>query len=93
MIVEAVPALPHRYIRELKRQRRRRLPKRHLKSEVALLQTLSYRIQFVNSWHFFLELSSKGCIEVQKKKKKVVALCSRITTKREIRHFHVVVVQ
>ena len=38
------------YIRKLKRQRRRRLRKRHLKSEVALLQTLSrlfYLIQIL----------------------------------------------
>ena len=38
----------------------------------------------------FLELNSKDCIRVQEKKKKVVVVCS---TKREIRHFHVVVVQ
>ena len=45
-----------------KQQRRRRLRKRHLKSEGALLQTLSrvfFLIQFVKSWQFFLELNSK----------------------------------
>ena len=37
---------------------------------------------------FFLGLNSKDCIRVQEKKKKVVVVCS---TKREIRHFVVVV--
>ena len=32
-------------------------------------------------------------MDVQEKKKKVVVLCSRPFIKREIRHFHVVVVQ
>jgi len=49
--------------RELKQPRRRRLRRRHLKSEVALLQTLSclfHLVQFVKCWQFFLELSSKN---------------------------------
>ena len=37
----------------------------------------------------FLELNSKRYIEVQEKKNNVVVLCSA-STKREIRHFHVV---
>ena len=48
--------------KELKQHRRRRLRKRHLKSEVALLQTLSrlfHRVKFVKFWQFFLELNSK----------------------------------
>ena len=48
--------------RELKKHRRRRLRKRLLKSEVALLQTLLrlfHRVKFVKCWHFFLELNSK----------------------------------
>ena len=48
--------------KELKQHRRRRLRKRHLKSEVALLQTLSrlfHRAKFVKFWQFFLELNSK----------------------------------
>ena len=49
------PALPafSRIQRELKLPRRRRLRKRHLKSEVALLQTLSrlfHLVQFVKCW-------------------------------------------
>ena len=48
--------------KELKQHRRRRLRKRLLKSEVALLQTLSHLfhvVQSVKCWHFFLELNSK----------------------------------
>ena len=43
-------------IRELQQQRRRQQRKRHLKSEVALLQTLSrlfHLVQFVKYWQFF----------------------------------------
>ena len=43
-------------VREFKQQQRRRLRKRHLKSDVALLQTLSrlfHLAQFVKSWQFF----------------------------------------
>ena len=42
--------------RELKQQRRRRLRKRHLKSEFALLQTLSrlfHLVYFVKFWQTF----------------------------------------
>ena len=68
-------------VRKHKQQRRRRLRKRHLKSEVTLLQTLSllfHLVCFVKcwpkcSWSWIL----KDCIKVQEKKKKVVALCSR----------------
>ena len=74
-------------IRELQQQRRRQQRKRHLKSEVALLQTLSrlfHLVQFIRYWQFFGgSLILKDCIEVQGKKNKVVVLCSR---------FHVVVV-
>ena len=47
--------------REFKQHRRRRLRKRHLKSEVALRQTLSrlfHLVQFVKYWPYFLELTS-----------------------------------
>ena len=49
-------------IRELKHQRRRQLRKRSLKSEFALLQTLSrlfYLVQFVKCGRIFLKLNSK----------------------------------
>ena len=48
------------------------------KSKVGLLQTLSGLFQldqFVKCWHIFLELNSK---RMEKKKKKVVVLCSRL---------------
>ena len=66
--------------RELKQQRRRRLPKRHLKSEFAPLQTLSrlfHLVYFVKCWQMFLELNSKGLYQSSGKEKKVVVLCSR----------------
>ena len=66
--------------RELKQQRRRRLRKRHLKSEFALLQTLSrlfHLVYFVKCWQMFLELNSKGLYQSSGKEKKVVVLCSR----------------
>ena len=49
-------------ISELKQQWRRRLRKRHLKSEVVFPQTLSrlfHLVQFVKCWQIFLELNSK----------------------------------
>ena len=66
------------YNRQLKQERRRRLRKRHLKSEFALLQTLSrYSISFSSSnvGDFFRSWILKEYIEVQEKKKK--SLCSR----------------
>ena len=62
---------------ELKQHRWRRLRKRHLKSEVALLQTLDrlfHLVQFVKCWQFLLKLNSN---RIQRKKKQLVALCSR----------------
>ena len=72
------PPLP--YKGAFKQRRRRRLRKRHLKSEFALHQTLSrlfHLVQFVKRWHFFWSWILKDCIEVQLKKSKVVVLCSR----------------
>ena len=66
--------------RELKQQRRRRLQKRHLKSEFAPLQTLSrlfHLVYFVKCWQVFLVLNSKGLYQSSGKEKKVVILCSR----------------
>ena len=82
--------------RKLKQQRQRRLRKRHLQSEVALLQTLSrlfHLVQFVKCWQFFLELNSKGQYRSSGKKKESHCLVFTSSTIREIRHFHVVVVQ
>ena len=51
-----------KFLREIQQQLRRRLRKRHLKSEFALLQTLSrlfQLVQFVKCWQIVLELNSK----------------------------------
>ena len=82
--------------RELKQQRRRRLRKRHLKSEFALPQTLSrllHLVYFVKYWQMFLELNSKGLYQSSGKEKQSCCLAFPSSTKREFRHFHVVVVQ
>ena len=78
---------------ELKQQRRRRLRKRHLKSEFAPLQTLSRLFQFVKCCQIFLEFNSKGLYQSSGKEKESCCLVFPSSTKREIRHFHVVVVQ
>ena len=83
-------------IRELKQRRRRRLRKRHLKSEFALPQTLSrlfHLVYFVKCWQMFLELNSKGLYQSSGKEKESCCLVFPSSTKREMRHFHVVVVQ
>ena len=82
--------------RERKQHRRRRLRKRHLKSEVALLQTLSrlfHIVQFVKCWQFFLDLNSKILNRSSGKEKENRCLLFTSSTKREIMHFHVVVLQ
>ena len=83
--------------REFKQRLRRRLRKRHLKSEFALLQTLPrYSISFnssLNCWQILLELNSKGLYQSSGKEKESCCLMFPSSTKREIRHFHVVVVQ
>ena len=82
--------------RELKQQRRRRLRKRHLKSEFALLQTLSrllHLVYFVKYWQMFLELNSKGLYQSLGKEKESCCLVFPSSANREFRHFHVVVVQ
>ena len=83
-------------IRELQQQRRRRLRKRHLKSDFALLQILSrlfQLVQFVKCWQIFLELNSKRLYQSSGKDKESRCFVFTSSTKREIRHFHVVVVQ
>ena len=82
--------------RELKQQRRRRQRKRHWKSLYALLQTLSrlfQLVQFVKCLQIFLELNSKDCIKVLGQEKESPCLVVLSSTKREIRHFHVLVMQ
>ena len=71
--------------RGLKRQRRRRARKRdvkHLRSEFALLETLSRLFHLVqvlktSLGNLFWSSILKDCIEVQEKKKEVAVSCSR----------------
>ena len=66
------------------------------KSEVALLQTLSrlfHFFQFVKCLQLLLELNSKRLYHSSGKEKESRCLVFKSSTKREIRHFHVVVVQ
>ena len=84
--------------RELKQKRRRRLRlrKRHLKSEFALLQTLPrlfQLVQFVKCWQIFLELNSNRLYQSSGKEKEIGCLVFTSSTKREIKHFYVVVVK
>ena len=81
------------FIREFKQQRRRRLRKRHFKS--VKNSTLSHWfqiVQFVKCRQIFLELNSKRLFQSSGKEKES-RLFFTSSTKREIRHFHVVVVQ
>ena len=80
----------------LKQRRRRWLRKRHLKSAFALPQTLGrlFRlVQFVKCWQIFLELNAKGLYQSTGKEKESRCLLFTSSSKREIRKFHVVVVQ
>ena len=79
---------------DLKQQQRPQLRRPHLKSEVALLQTLSrlfHVVHFVKCWHFFLHLISKRLSKFRKRKESR-CLVFTSSTKREIRQFHPVVV-
>ena len=78
-----------RLFREFEQQRR--LRKRHLKNVFTLLQTLSRLFYPFKCWWIFLELNSKGLYQSSVKEKRIVALCS--STKREVRQFHVEVLQ
>ena len=77
-------------------RQRRRLRKRHLQSEFALPQTKSrlfHLLKFVKCWQSFLELNSNGLHQSSGKEKGSCCLLLLSSTKREIRQFHVVVVQ
>ena len=80
---------------ELEQERSRRLRKRQFKSVFALLQTLSrvfHHVQFVKCWRIFVEFNSKGLYQSSERGKEGRHVFSS-STKREIRQFHVVVVQ
>ena len=68
------------------------------KSEVALLQTFSrlfHLVQVVKCWNFVVELNSRRLLRVQENRDEKESSCLVFTssTKREIRQFHVVVLQ
>ena len=90
--------LPHQQniIREFERRRPQRQRKFHPKSESALLQTSSLLFQlliFLKFWRFFSELNSKELYQSSGKEKESCCLVFPSSTKREIMHFHFVVVQ
>ena len=67
-----------------------------LKSEVALLQTFSrlfHLVQVVKCWNFFVELNSRRLLGIQENEKESSCLVFTSSTKREIRQFHVIVLQ
>ena len=77
----------------VKQRRRRRLRKRHLEVNLRFLKlSRAYSISS-NIGNFFLELSSRGLYQSSGKEKESCCLVFPSSTKREIRHFHVVVVQ
>ena len=72
------------FIREPKQQRRWQLRKRHLKSEVLLLQTWSrlfHFVQFIKFWQFCLELNSKRLYRRWGKEKESLCLVLQKTWK------------
>ena len=77
----------------VKQQRRRRLRKRHL--EVNLRFFKLYRAYSIlsNIGNFCLELSSRALYQSSGKEKESCCLVFLSSTNREIRHFHVVIVQ
>ena len=71
-----------KHIRELKQQRQRRLRKRHSKSEVALIETLSrlfHLVYFVKCWYQSLGKEKESC-----------CLVFPSSTKHEFKHYVVV---
>ena len=54
---------------------------------------LFHVILFIKCWKIFPELNSKGLCQNLRKEKEGHCLVSTSSTKREVRHFHVVVVQ
>ena len=61
-----------------------------------MLQTLSrlfHLVQFVKSWQIVLELNSKGLYQSSGKEKESCCVVFPASTKRQIRCFHLVVVQ
>ena len=57
------------------------------------LSCLFHLVQFVRCWWIFLEFNSKGLYQSAEKEKGSCCLVFTLSTKSEIRQFHVVVVQ
>ena len=57
------------------------------------LSGMFHLVHFVKWWQIFLELNSKGLYQSSGKEKESRCLVFTFSTKREIRQFHVVVVQ
>ena len=69
--------------------------KTSLKKEEALLETLSrlfYLIQFAQCWQYFPEVNSRRLYRSSEREEESSCLVFTCSTKREIRHFHAVVV-
>ena len=69
-----------------------KIRKRHLKSEFALLQTLSrlfHLVQFIKCWQFSQGLNSKGLYQSSGTEKESRCLVLTSSIKREVRHFYV----
>ena len=84
-----------RHVRDLYKQQRRQLPKRHLKSEFTLINfiALTPSCLLCQCWQMFLELNSKRLYQSSGKEKESRCLMFTSSTKREFRHFHLIVVQ
>ena len=83
-------------IREFEQQRRRRLQTRHLKSEFALLQTLSLLfnpIQLENNGNFFSGVELQRIVLKFRKRNRKLLPRVHVSTKRKNRKFHGVVKQ
>ena len=97
LLITCLDAVSFFNVRELKLQRQPRLRKRHLKSEVTLPQTLSRLLRVSsnssNVVNCFLEMNSKRLYRSSGREEESRCLVFTSSTKREIGHVHVVVVQ
>ena len=59
---------------------------------LVIRELIFHLVQFVKCWQFFLELNSKRLYQSSGKEKESRCLVFTSSTKREIRHYYVVVV-